>query len=118
MKRRCLDPKRPDFAYYGARGIQICPRWLGRTGFANFLEDMGIRPEGTTLDRVDTDGHYEPGNCRWATPLMQTHNRRQKWDEEEYGPPPDDWGHVQPKWPDLVVVIQRAPSGDEVGLPF
>jgi hypothetical protein len=52
----------------------MCPQWAG--SFKVFLADMGERPEGTSLDRIDTNGNYEPGNCRWATPLEQRHNRR------------------------------------------
>lgn len=73
MKRRCQDPTNNRYAIYGGRGITVCDRWLD---FANFLADMGDRPEGTTLDRIDTDGNYELGNCRWATPSEQAFNRR------------------------------------------
>jgi hypothetical protein len=73
MRARCQYPKSNTYRYYGAKGIRVCDRWQS---FANFLADMGERPEGMTLDRVNIDGDYEPGNCRWATPLEQTHNRR------------------------------------------
>ncbi len=73
MKRRCLDPRVREYPNYGGRGIIICERWLD---FESFLADMGIRPFGLTLDRVDNDGNYEPGNCRWATRIEQNRNSR------------------------------------------
>lgn len=74
MVRRCHSPTSPRYKTYGARGIQVCERW--RRDFFAFVTDMGPRPEGTSLDRVDNDGNYEPGNCRWATPQEQTDNSR------------------------------------------
>lgn len=76
MIRRCSDPSRREWRYYGGRGITVCDRWLGAAGFRNFFADMGERPPGKTLDRIDNDGNYEPGNCQWATPLEQLRNRR------------------------------------------
>ena len=78
MQSRCTNPKMHNFMRYGGRGITVCDRWCGEQGFATFLADMGERPEGTTIDRVDVNGNYEPGNCRWATPKEQRANQRPK----------------------------------------
>ena len=70
MIARCDNPLEPG---YGASGVTVHPRWRS---FESFLDDMGERPHGTTLDRIDSFGHYEPGNCRWATPTVQGRNTR------------------------------------------
>ena len=76
MKGRCLNPNDPAYKRYGGRGISIDPLWLS---FETFLADMGARPEGTTLDRIDNDKGYSPDNCRWATNAQQNRNRRMPW---------------------------------------
>lgn len=72
MKDRCYRETHKDYLLYGGRGITVCKRW--RNSFLNFLEDMGIRPDGMTLDRIDSNGNYEPSNCRWSPPEIQNRN--------------------------------------------
>lgn len=74
--QRCTNPKNKSYKNYGSRGIKVCDRWLEKNGFINFLADIGKRPEGYTLDRINNDGNYEPGNCRWTTWRQQERNRR------------------------------------------
>jgi hypothetical protein len=77
MRRRCNDKKYVSYPFYGAKGIKVCPEWNHpRTGFKRFLDDMGERPDGMTLDRRDVFGDYEPSNCRWATSEIQQKNKR------------------------------------------
>lgn len=73
MRMRCRNPKCADWEHYGGRGIKVCDRW---DDFAAFEADMGPRTDGMTLDRINVDGDYEPGNCRWATWLDQAANKR------------------------------------------
>jgi hypothetical protein len=75
MIARCENPRNPGFANYGARGIKVCPRWHSLPAF---LADMGERPPGTSLDRKDNAGNYEPSNCRWGTRQQQNRNQRAK----------------------------------------
>lgn len=71
MRGRCENHKNPEYRFYGGRGIAVCDRW---SSFANFYADMGERPDGRSLDRINLDGNYEPTNCRWATRIEQQNN--------------------------------------------
>jgi hypothetical protein len=73
MRQRCFNPRSARYSYYGARGITVCDRWAS---FERFLQDMGEPPAGSTLDRIDNSGNYEPSNCRWATATEQQRNTR------------------------------------------
>lgn len=73
MIERCTNPKSKSYKDYGGRGIYVCERWMS---FENFYEDMGDRPTGMSLDRIDNKKGYEPGNCKWSTPKEQQNNRR------------------------------------------
>jgi len=84
MIERCSSPKHDSYRKYGARGITVCDRW--RYDFAAFRADMGEVSSGLSLDRIDNNGNYEPGNCRWATLHQQSRNtRHNRWVEV--------WGH-------------------------
>ena len=73
MRERCSNPKAIQYRDYGARGIAVCARW---SVFDNFVEDMGLRPPGLTLDRINNEGNYCRENCRWLTPVAQGANTR------------------------------------------
>lgn|SRR6185503_3088514 len=74
IKKRCFNPKEPAYKNYGERGITMCDEW--KKDFMAFYRDMGPCPDGFTIDRINNDGNYEPGNCRWTTRVIQNRNRR------------------------------------------
>jgi hypothetical protein len=75
MIQRCRNPRNPAYRNYGARGITVCDRWAG--SFADFIADMGLRPyKGLSIERINNAGHYEPGNCKWATKIERCQNTR------------------------------------------
>ena len=80
MRRRCLNPKANRYHTYGAMGVKVCERWMEpKTGYSNFLEDVGRRPSPRhSIDRIDPTGDYEPGNVRWATAKEQSRNVRHR----------------------------------------
>lgn len=74
--KRCTNPQHPEYPNYGGRGISVCERWQGESGAQNFIADMGIPEPGLSIDRINNNGNYEPGNCRWATTIQQARNNR------------------------------------------
>jgi hypothetical protein len=80
MMKRCYDPKNAKYQRYGARGIAVCERWHD---VSSFVADLGEKPAGMSLDRINNNGPYSPENCRWATPVQQARNRPQATLTEE-----------------------------------
>ncbi len=77
MQTRCYNKNSSKYEQYGDRGIKVCDRWLGKSGFINFLTDMGKKPSPKhSIDRIDVNGDYEPTNCRWATSTVQSINKQ------------------------------------------
>lgn len=94
MKTRCYNVNNPGYPRYGGRGVKVCAEW--RESFARFVEDMGPRPEGGTLDRINNDGNYEPLNCRWASMKTQQNNRRnvRRYDHDGRSLTISEWAEV------------------------
>lgn len=76
MINRCHNPRDGSYGRYGGAGVAVCQRWLGKGGFSRFIEDMGMPADGMSIDRIDNDQGYRPGNCRWIPLASQSANRR------------------------------------------
>lgn len=88
MRQRCSNPRRREWKRYGGRGIKVCERW---SSFENFLEDMGERAEGYSIERVNNDGDYEPANCLWIPIGEQSLNKINSAGCSVWPPPGDGW---------------------------
>jgi hypothetical protein len=95
MRRRCYAPNATRYECYGGRGIEVCDRW--RYSFSAFVSDVGERPAGTTLDRIDSAGNYEPGNVRWSAPSTQQKNQHTRIDNKS-GHKGVCWDSRRSKW--------------------
>lgn len=121
MRARCEKPHHKSYPEYGGRGISVCERWML---FSNFLDDMGVAPPGLTLDRIDTNGNYEPSNCRWATAKEQSRNRRSNRIVEAFGEakPLIEWAEDKRCLVSYDTVLKRLEAGwspeRAIGLPL
>lgn len=103
-KSRCHNPDHPSYPSYGAKGIRMCDRWLDeQDGFKNFLEDLGKRPKGMSLDRIDPHGHYSPENTRWACIKTQARNKK---------------GTIFVEHPDTGKQVPAAQLAEELGITY
>jgi hypothetical protein len=103
MVRRCEDPNNISYENYGGRGIRICERWRGPDGFESFVADIGRRPKGKSLDRIDPYKGYSPDNCRWATSKQQNNNKRM---------------HYEPLKPDEVAALMAEMNARDAEVVF
>lgn len=97
MLNRCSNPNSESYYLYGGRGIKVCERWKGTRGFNNFLKDMGHRPDGYTIDRIDNNIGYDPNNCRWVNNTLQSVNKRKRTDNTS-GTTGITWDGTHRKW--------------------
>jgi len=94
MLKRCDNPNYTHYQYYGGKGVGVCVRWYN---FSNFVKDVGERPLGHTLDRIDGDGDYKPSNCRWADKQLQAINTKVRSDNKS-GVKGVAWHNAAEKW--------------------
>lgn len=112
MLRRCNNPNDRDYEAYGGRGITVCDRWQGKGGFENFLADMGEKPRGRTIERLNNNGDYSPDNCKWATSTEQNNNKRNNimiWDGSQYVTMSQYATRVKIPYPKLQKLIRLQP---------
>lgn len=110
MLARCYNPRNQNYKYYGGRGIRVCDRWTVEGGFKLFVEDVGPRPEGYQLDRINVNGDYHPLNCRWVNKYDQMANTRSALDRLFPGV---TWSNDRKKYRVRIKV-----KGKDIGLGF